>query len=314
MDQQKEDFKPSFSFASVMQASAKASTSICSSKPVMLAAPNAAGSTTASGHVMVSAPPLLSITSLSSKPPPPPLIAVPSGTLLLSQGRLDASTTDSLAVSRRAPVLPGTGVVASVATGSSATSVDSNGGGKSGSGGGGLGSGKPKAFLALMTSTTKKQVIKKSPQASSLKPPNTSKGTKGQGSKSKGSPSGSTQLKKGEAVGPSRTSNRSIKRPRTYDEEIDDLKAVKLPSSKKSKGMPKVSPKREILPPTVEPLNKGHIWIMSIIPSREVVPVSEFQFTQRRTNWCILVVQRLSLSCRILYRRFNCISNSCIVH
>lgn len=106
-----------------------------------------------------------------------------------------------------------------------------------------MGLGKPKAYLTMMTS--KKQTSKKSPQGSSLKPPSTAKATKGQGSKSKGSPSSSAQPKKGETVGPSRTSNRSIKRPRTYDEEVDDLKAMKPTSSKKSKGMPKVSSQRE---------------------------------------------------------------------
>lgn len=102
--------------------------------------------------------------------------------------------------------------------------------------GGGLGAGKPKAFLALMASATKKQPAKKAP-------PGASKAGKGQGNKSKPSSSATTPSRKVEQQVPSRTSNRSIKRPRTYDEDLDDLKALKSSSSssKKAKGTPKVS-------------------------------------------------------------------------
>lgn len=99
-------------------------------------------------------------------------------------------------------------------------------------GGGGLGAGKPKAFLALMASATKKQLTKKVPP---------SKANKGQKNKSKAPLSTPVLSKKGGENAPSRTSNRSIKRPRTYDEELDDLKALKPSSSKKAKGPPKVS-------------------------------------------------------------------------
>lgn len=105
-----------------------------------------------------------------------------------------------------------------------------------GGSGGGIGAGKPKAFLTLMNSsshtTPKRQPAKKS---GSLRGSGGGSGSKGQGTKSKASPSSSS--KKAD-VTPSRTSNRSIKRPRTYDEELDDLKALKL--SKKAKGVPKV--------------------------------------------------------------------------
>lgn len=97
----------------------------------------------------------------------------------------------------------------------------------------GLGAGKPKAFLAMMASITKKQPTKRAP--------GNSKATKGQGTK-KGSPSSlAAHSKKGDQQAPSRTSNRSIKRPRTYDEDLDDLKMLKQPLSKKAKGTPKVS-------------------------------------------------------------------------
>lgn len=98
---------------------------------------------------------------------------------------------------------------------------------------GGLGAGKPKAFLALMTSSTKKQ--------SKKTPPGAAKASKGQGNKNKASPSSSVLLKKPVDQAPSRTSNRSIKRPRTYDEECDDQKALKPLLTKKIKGTPKVS-------------------------------------------------------------------------
>jgi hypothetical protein len=94
---------------------------------------------------------------------------------------------------------------------------------------GGLGAGKPKAFLTLMTSTAKKQPKKT--------PPSANKASKAQGNKTLLS---SAQPKKADPT-PSRTSNRSIKRPRTYDEECDDLKAVKPVPGKKQKGTPKVS-------------------------------------------------------------------------
>ena len=101
-----------------------------------------------------------------------------------------------------------------------------------------MGAGKPKAFLTLMTSGSKKQPAKRSPGTSRAK---------GQGNKSKSSASAaaasvSTPAKKGESHVASRTSNRSIKRPRTYDEDLDELKAVKASSSsKRAKGNPKVS-------------------------------------------------------------------------
>ncbi len=40
---------------------------------------------------------------------------------------------------------------------------------------------------------------------------------------------------------------------------------------------------------TVEPPNKGHIEIMSIVPCREVVLISEVDLHRERTNWCVLV-------------------------
>ncbi len=104
-----------------------------------------------------------------------------------------------------------------------------------GGGGGGLGAGKPKSFLALMgNSTPKKQSIKKPANRSGG-----SGGSKGQGYKNKSSAL-SQSKKSGDSAPnhtPSRSSNRSIKRPRTYDEELDDLKNLKsLATTKKSKG------------------------------------------------------------------------------
>lgn len=87
------------------------------------------------------------------------------------------------------------------------------------------------AFLALMTSGTKK------PKKTS--PGGVVKASKGQGTK-KASPSSSALVKKLVDQAPSRTSNRSIKRPRTYDDDWDDVKAVKPSPIKKIKGTPKV--------------------------------------------------------------------------
>ena len=114
------------------------------------------------------------------------------------------------------------------------------GGGGGSGGGGGLGAGKPKAFLAFMTSATKKQPAKK-PLTT---PKGGGGGGRGQGNKNKTPLSGGSkkggEVKGGEQQTPSRTSNRSIKRPRTYDEDLEDLKTLKS-STKKAKGTPKVS-------------------------------------------------------------------------
>ena len=100
---------------------------------------------------------------------------------------------------------------------------------------GGLGAGKPKAFLTFMTSSAKKP--------SKKTPPSAAKANRGQGNKNKVSLTSTAPLpKKGDSgPTPSRTSNRSIKRPRTYDEECDDLKVLKPTPGKKLKGTPKVS-------------------------------------------------------------------------
>lgn len=98
---------------------------------------------------------------------------------------------------------------------------------------GGLGAGKPKAFLALMASATKKQLTKKSPGAA--------KASKGPGNRTKVSPLNPGSSKKAEQQVPSRSSNRSIKRPRTYDEDMDELNAMKPFAMKKAKGTSKVS-------------------------------------------------------------------------
>lgn len=103
---------------------------------------------------------------------------------------------------------------------------------------GGLGAGKPKSFMSMMegTSTPKKQSKKAVGGGGS--------GGRGQGSRNKPSPlsSGVTSKKAGGEHAPSRTSNRNIKRPRTYDEEMDELKSVKASSSsKKAKATSKVS-------------------------------------------------------------------------
>lgn len=110
------------------------------------------------------------------------------------------------------------------------------GGADSGKPAGGLGAGKPKAFLALMASATKKHLTKKSPGAA--------KASKGQGNRTttnKMSPLNLGSSKKAEQPVPSRSSNRSIKRPRTYDEDMDELKAMKPFTVKKAKGASKVS-------------------------------------------------------------------------
>ena len=100
--------------------------------------------------------------------------------------------------------------------------------------GGGLGAGKPKAFLALMTSSAPKKQTKRATNNRAG-----ASGSKGQGTtKTKASPSSTVNSKKTEQL-PSRTSNRNIKRPRTYDEELDDLKALKMSATKKAKGTPK---------------------------------------------------------------------------
>ena len=116
--------------------------------------------------------------------------------------------------------------------------VTSNNGGKGvhlPSTSGGLGAGKPKSFLTMMgsNSTTKKSSIKKT---TTNKPAGS--GGRGQVNKGKPSPLSSTHPKKGEQA-PSRSSNRSIKRPRTYDEELDGIKMMKMMVSKKTKGTAK---------------------------------------------------------------------------
>ena len=104
---------------------------------------------------------------------------------------------------------------------------------------GGLGAGKPKAFLAMMSnaSTPKKQT--KKPAAAG----GGGSGGRGQGSKSKSSPlSGSASKRPAAEVVPSRTSNRNIKRPRTYEEEMDEMRAAaKASAVKKAKTSSKVN-------------------------------------------------------------------------
>ena len=104
---------------------------------------------------------------------------------------------------------------------------------------GGLGAGKPKAFLAMMatnaSSTPKKQARKLDPSSLS------GSGGRGQGSKNRSPLSGSSTKKTTAEVVPSRSSNRNIKRPRTYEEEMDEMRtAAKASAAKKAKATSKV--------------------------------------------------------------------------
>lgn len=169
----------------------------------------------------------------STLPNPPPLISVsnvPSMTQRLAATGIKSSPSLTLLGKLTQKVESATSQapgfkVAQVAPGLAAPSGVKNSGG-------GLGAGKPKAFLALMTSTAKKQLKKA--------PPGATKTSKGPGNKSKSSLLSSALSRKGDPA-PSRTSNRSIKRPRTYDEECDELKAMKPVPGKKLKGTLKVS-------------------------------------------------------------------------
>ncbi len=101
---------------------------------------------------------------------------------------------------------------------------------------GGLGAGKPKAFLAMMNSavsTPKKQTKRPAVGGGGS-------GGRGQGSKSKSSPLSSSSKKQVVDVVPSRSSNRNIKRPRTYEEEMDEMKATARTSVKKAKTTSRV--------------------------------------------------------------------------
>jgi len=104
---------------------------------------------------------------------------------------------------------------------------------------GGLGAGKPKAFLAMMntaSSTTPKKQTKKVDSSGG-----SGSGGRGQGSKHRSPLSGSSTKKNAAEVVPSRSSNRNIKRPRTYEEEMDDLRAAaKASATKKTKITSKV--------------------------------------------------------------------------
>ena len=101
----------------------------------------------------------------------------------------------------------------------------------------GLGAGKLKAFISILgnAATPKKQSTKKAGGTGGS-------GSKGQGVRSKPPPLSSSvpSKKAGGDQAPSRSSNRNIKRPRTYDEEMDELKSTKASFTKKGKTSSKV--------------------------------------------------------------------------
>ena len=170
-------------------------------------------------------------------PKPPPLIS--TSNLIASVPSSSSSVKD--------PVEPSsTQAVNSVGINNQSTSViklegDSNSSQKVPSAGPslsvGLGAGKLKAFISMLGgSTPKKQSTKKASGGVGT-------GGRGQGGRSKPSPlsSGASSRKVGGDLAPSRSSNRNIKRPRTYDEEMDELKTMKALFAKKAKAAPKVS-------------------------------------------------------------------------
>lgn len=179
--------------------------------------------------VLPKPPPLINTSSLSAKLQ---ISSVPSPSSLVKdsvKGPVDPNVT---------PTLSSGGGISNPSTSAIKLEVDIGASQKIPPGGPplnvGLGAGKLKAFMSMLnvSSTPKKQSTKKTGRGS---------GGRGQGGRTKPSPlgSGAASKKGGGEQAPSRSSNRNIKRPRTYDEEMDELKTT-ASFSKKAKAAPKV--------------------------------------------------------------------------